>query len=127
MALAYSVMGRLQSDDHPVLRKLRALTESLPEGCEVEAWGHPTFRAGKKMFAVFGSHEGEPSMSVKQTLPEQQVLLEEPGFYAPPYVAKQGWIGIYVERVPWRRIEALLLVGYRHVALKRMLKALDGE
>ena len=40
------------------LKQVRSLCLALPESSEVEAWGHPTFRAGKKMFAVFGGHDG---------------------------------------------------------------------
>src|SRR5262249_593215 len=43
------------------LKHVRALCLVLPETHEVEAWGHPTFRAGKKMFAAFG--EGEDGLS----------------------------------------------------------------
>ena len=31
------------------LAKVRALCLALPEAKEVTAWGHPTFRAGKKL------------------------------------------------------------------------------
>jgi hypothetical protein len=43
-----------------VLRRLRKLCLSLLETAEVIAWGHPTFRAGKKMFAACGeqAHAG---------------------------------------------------------------------
>jgi len=40
------------------LKQVRALCLALPEAREVEAWGHPTFRAGKKMFAGFGEEGG---------------------------------------------------------------------
>ncbi|HMF13765.1 MAG TPA: MmcQ/YjbR family DNA-binding protein [Gemmataceae bacterium] len=36
------------------LKQVRSICLALPEAGEVEAWGHPTFRAGKKMFAAFG-------------------------------------------------------------------------
>ncbi len=34
------------------LKRLRSICLALPEAVEIEAWGHPTFRAGKKMFAA---------------------------------------------------------------------------
>jgi hypothetical protein len=43
----------MYSDDDPYLTELRDVCLAFPESCEVEAWGRPTFRAGKKMFAVF--------------------------------------------------------------------------
>jgi hypothetical protein len=36
------------------LKQIRTICLALPEAAKVEAWGHPTFRAGKKMFAAFG-------------------------------------------------------------------------
>lgn len=115
------------TDDHPVLAKIRALLEELPEACEVEAWGHPTFRAGpKKMFAAFGGYADRPSMSIKQTPADQAFLVEDDRFFLPKYVAKQGWVGLYVDEVKWPTIRDLLVKGYRLVALQRMLRALDG-
>ena len=47
-------MARARSP-HAYVTRLRRLSASLPETAEVEAWGHPTFRAGKKIFATFGA------------------------------------------------------------------------
>jgi hypothetical protein len=41
----------MYSDDDPYLAQLRDVCLAFPESCEVEAWGRPTFRAGKKLFA----------------------------------------------------------------------------
>jgi ketoreductase len=51
------------------LQKLRSLCLALPEAKEIEAWGHPTFRAGKKMFAGFGEQDGDLSLAVNLTAP----------------------------------------------------------
>ena len=114
----------LPNDPH--LIRLREFVTTLPETAEVEAWGHPTFRAGKKMFASFGFHEGIPTISVKQTFSDQEVLLEDSHFFLPPYSGKQGWVGIWVEQVEWSLVEDLVERAYRLVALKRMLRALDA-
>lgn len=119
-------MSKLQND-HPYLKKLRTLLTKLPEGQEVEAWGHPTFRAGKKLFAIFGDYEGKPAIAIKSTPAEQAGLTERPEYYLPPYVANAGWVGVRIQKVKWKEVETLLIKGYRLVALKRMLKALDGE
>ena len=34
------------------LKKIRGICLGWPEAAEIQAWGHPTFRAGKKMFAL---------------------------------------------------------------------------
>ena len=118
-------MGRGGRRNHPCLVKLRKFAASLPETQEVEAWGHPTFRAGNKIFASFGEHAGEPSVSVKQTRAEQAVLIEDPRLFVPPYVGQHGWIGIRVDEVEWPFVADLVERSYRLVALKRMLRALD--
>lgn len=113
--------------EHPYLAELRKLSASLPETAEVEAWGHPTFRAGKKIFATFGEHEGAPSIGVKQTRPDQTALVGDGRFFVPPYVGQHGWVGVRVDEVPWPLVADLVERSYRLVALKRMLRALDGE
>ncbi len=110
-----------------MLNRLRTFALALPESAEVEAWGHPTFRAGKKIFATFGFHEDRPCITVKSTLPEQQMLVTDPSFFVPPYVGHKGWVSVWVDTdVAWELIEELVLDSYRSVALKRMLKVLDG-
>ena len=111
--------------NHPALDKLRELAASLPEAKEVLTWGHPTFRAGEKIFATFEEHEQKPSISVKQTLEDQSILLQNPGFFKAPYVGQHGWVGIWVDQVDWQMTEDLVEHSYRLVASKRMLEALD--
>jgi hypothetical protein len=43
---------RMYSEDDPYLAEVRKLCLALPESVEVEAWGRPTFRAGKKMLTA---------------------------------------------------------------------------
>jgi predicted DNA-binding protein (MmcQ/YjbR family) len=112
---------------HPYLTKLRRLAASLPETAEVEAWGHPTFRAGKKIFATFGEHEGKSTIGLKQLIPDQSILIQDPRFFVPPYVGQHGWIGIWVDETEWPAVEELVLSSYRLVALKRMLRVLDED
>jgi predicted DNA-binding protein (MmcQ/YjbR family) len=103
----------------------------MPEATEVEAWGHPTFRAGKKMFAAFGKGvEGKEGLSLgmKVGFDRQEELLKDPRFYPTPYAAHQGWLSLTIDGMTdWDEVKGLLVEAYRQVALKRMLKALDGE
>ncbi len=59
------------------LKQVRFFCLALPEAREVEAWGHPTFRAGKKMFAGFGEEEGEMSLGLKVGFDRQEELLKD--------------------------------------------------
>lgn len=115
-------------DDDPYLSELREICLALPESAEVEAWGRPTFRAGKKMFAIFSGHDGhEFSVEFKPEPDERPALLEDPRFYVPPYSGPGGWLALdfTAARVDWDEVRELMDSSYRLVALKRMLKALD--
>ena len=112
------------------LDMLRSLCLGLPEAKEVKAWGHPTFRGGKKMFAAFGEGvEGKDGLSlgVKVGFDRQEELIKDTRFYPTPYAAHQGWVSLRIDgRTDWAEVKGLLLEAYRQVALKRMLKALDA-
>jgi predicted DNA-binding protein (MmcQ/YjbR family) len=109
------------------LKKVRSICLALPEACEVEAWGHPTFRAGKKMFAAFGGEGSEMTIGLKVGYDRQDELLEDERFFPTPYAARQGWVSLRIDgRTDWGEVAGLVREAYRQVALKRMLKALDA-
>jgi predicted DNA-binding protein (MmcQ/YjbR family) len=110
------------------LKEVRAICLALPEAAEVEAWGHPTFRAGKKMFAAFGEGEEGMSIGLKMGFERQDELLKDERFFPTPYAARQGWVSLRIDgRTDWDEVRGLVREAYRQVALKRMLKALDAE
>ena len=119
----------MYEDDDPYLADLRKICLGFPESVEVEAWGRPTFRAGKKIFAVFSSHDDHPySVIFKPEPDERPALLGESRFYVPPYFGPSGWVGLDFAAAPvdWTEVAELVEGSYRQVALKRMLKALDS-
>ena len=119
---------RMYQDDDPYLTELRAVCLALPETAEVEAWGRPTFRAGKKMFAVFEGHDDHPyAVIFKPDAAERPALVEDSRFYIPPYFGPGGWLALdfTADDVDWDEVGELMETSYRQVALKRMLKALD--
>lgn len=110
------------------LHKLRSLCLAWPEAKEVEAWGHPTFRAGKKMFAGFGGGPEGLSLGLKVGFERQEELLKDDRFYPTPYAAHQGWVSLRLDgKTAWAEVRELLQEAYRQVALKRMLAALDTQ
>jgi predicted DNA-binding protein (MmcQ/YjbR family) len=120
--------GAARTSERQALTKLRALCLSLPETRETAAWGHPNFVAGKKTFAVFENWQGRPCIAVKQTKPDQELLLEDQRFFRTPYSGKHGWVSLWVDRrVPWKLVRELVLQSYRLVANRRMLTALEAE
>ena len=119
---------RMYRDDDPYLAELREVCLALPESKEVEAWGRPTFRAGKKIFAVFsGDDDHAFAVIFKPDPAERPALLEDPRVYAPAYFGPAGWLALDLTAAPvdWDEVAELAEDSYRQVALKRMLKALD--
>jgi predicted DNA-binding protein (MmcQ/YjbR family) len=110
------------------LKRVRRLCLALPESREVMAWGHPTFRAGKKMFAAFG--EGDEGIAglalhLKVGHERQEQLLQDDRFFPTPYSAHQGWVSLRIGgRTDWDEVRGLVHEAYRQVALQRMLRAL---
>jgi len=117
----------MYSDDDPYLTELRAVCLALPEATEVEAWGRPTFRAGK-IFATFSGTEERPyGVIFKPDASDRQSLLAEARFYAPPYYGPGGWVALdfAAAEVDWDEVAELVEDSYRQIALKRMIKVLD--
>jgi predicted DNA-binding protein (MmcQ/YjbR family) len=110
------------------LKQVRSLCLALPETREVEAWGHPTFRAGKKMFAGFGRDEKGLTLGLSVGFERQDELLENDRFFPTPYAARLGWVSLHIDgKTDWNEVRGLIREAYRQVALKRMLKALDQQ
>ena len=94
----------------------------------MEAWGRPTFRAGK-IFALFSGIEDRPfGVIFKPDADERLALVDDPRFYVPPYYGPSGWLTLDFEAAPvdWDEVRELVELSYRQIALKRQLKALDG-
>ncbi|MGI8647193.1 MAG: MmcQ/YjbR family DNA-binding protein [Mycobacteriales bacterium] len=119
---------RMYSDDDPYLAQLRKLCLAFPESVEIEAWGRPTFQAGKKLFALFVGNDEHPyAMVFKPDATDSEALLSDQRFYSPPYFGAAGWLALdfTVAAVDWAEVAELLDASYRQMALKRMLRALD--
>jgi hypothetical protein len=114
------------------LAKLRKIITAWPETDERISHGSPTWWGGKKTFATFhDSHHGDGRVAVwcKASFEQQQDLVEaDPEiFFVPPYVGPSGWVGIRLDRdVSWDTVAEILENGYRMVAPKRALRALDS-
>jgi hypothetical protein len=118
----------MYSDDDPYLAELRDVCLGFPEATEVEAWGRPTFRAGK-IFANFAGVDARPwGVIFKPEADERRALIEDPRFYSPPYWGPGGWLALDFDAAPvdWDEVGELMESSYRQVALKRMIKALDA-
>jgi predicted DNA-binding protein (MmcQ/YjbR family) len=108
-----------------LLGRLRAICLALPSTKEVEAWGHPTFRVGEKIFATFGADAGTARISVKTTHELQSALVaSDPRFAIAAYVGKHGWVQMTLAApVDWDEVEALVRESYRWIAPARLAAA----
>ncbi len=103
----------------------------FPEAHEKAFGGHdpPAFRVRDKMFAMVSTGDGRVSVWMKAQPGAQEVLVggDPERFFVPPYVGKNGWIGIRldVDGLQWGMIEDLVDDSYRMTAPKRLLKLLD--
>jgi predicted DNA-binding protein (MmcQ/YjbR family) len=109
-----------EKTDEKVLAKLREICLALPEVQEVKTWGHPTFKAGTKTFAVLERYNGHLCVCFKATLPLQLLLIEDPRFFKTPYIGKQGWVSLIADKPPnWREVRQLIKESYDLVTVKK--------
>jgi len=115
------------------LERARRICLSLPEATEQEAWGEPTFRVRKKIFAMFASgtnHHGagRDGLWVKAPLGVQEHLVNtEPAVYfVPPYVGVKGWIGIDLDAVGDPDLRSHVIGSFCMIAPKKLLALVEG-
>ncbi len=109
------------------VERLRRLCLRYPEAVEVEQFGGPWWKAGKKSFCIYGAHEGRSGAAFNLCAMDQALLVEDPCFSPTRHLGQHGWTTMLFDgTVDWEHVEELIDVAYRRVALKRMLKALDG-
>jgi predicted DNA-binding protein (MmcQ/YjbR family) len=112
--------------DEAVLRRARAFCLALPETREQSSWGHPNFRAGKRTFVTFEWIKGNPSLAIRLGRNGVRQYAKARGTFLTPY-GRGEWLSFKVDgQLNWRLMQTLIVEGYRAVALKRMLTALDG-
>jgi predicted DNA-binding protein (MmcQ/YjbR family) len=107
------------------LKRLRSLCLALPETSEAASWGHPNFKAGKKVFVAFERVKGRASIAFRLDPDQIDRLLTRKQCFVTPYGRGQ-WVSLWADGpVDWRAVESLVERSYRIVALKRMLAALE--
>lgn len=110
----------------PTLGRLRALCLAYPETTEAPSWGHPNFKAGKKVFVAFEQIKGRPSIAFRLDPKDVERLLMRKPFFETPYGRGQ-WVSVWADDgLDWKAVRDLVDRSYRVVALKRMVAALDA-
>lgn len=116
------------------LSRLRKICLALPESHEVEAWGEPTFRVRKKLFAMYASATthggGRPAVWCKAGPGNQSLMVQASPdrFFVPPYVGPSGWVGVWLDgEVDWVELADLLRDSYGLVAPKKLRVLLETQ
>jgi len=107
------------------LGRLRKICLSYPATSEASSWGHPNFKAGKKVFVAYESVKGRPSIAFRLPPSDVERLLTRRQFFVTPYGRGQ-WVSLWADgAVDWKAVGELVDRSYRVVALKRMIAALE--
>jgi len=89
-------------------------------------FGHPVWRAGKKIFARAWHHDDRFTAVFWVGVPAQALMLRDPRYLLPPYFGPSGWIALDASsRINAAELRALALESYRHFAAKGMLARLE--
>src|SRR3712207_761516 len=111
------------------LERVRRICLALPEAWEQEAWGAPTFRVRKRMFAMYDFHHSGGHVALWCNAPlgvqEHLVGAEPEKYFMPPYMGVKGWVGIVLDQVDDAELSEQVVQSYCMVA-PRKLQALVG-
>ena len=113
--------------------RLRKICLALPQTAEKIAWGDPTWRVRDRIFAMQkGNVAGaRPSLWLKAQDGVQQMLVtgDPARFFVPPYVGKNGWIGVYLDTrsLDWNMLAHLIDESYDLTAPKRSRRSRPVE
>ena len=115
------------------LDRARRVCLSLPEATEQVAWGEPTWRVKKKIFAMFasaGTHHTKgrgDALWCNAPLGVLEILVnsDPQKFFSPPYVGVNGWVGVVIERVDDGELRELAIQSYCMVAPARLAALAD--
>lgn len=107
------------------IARLRKLCLSLPESREAKTWDHINFRVADKIFAIVAGEKADDVLCVKVGKPKQKELIRDKRFTIAPYVGRFGWVNLTLTRPNWDEITALVLLSYRLIAPKRLVRELE--
>lgn len=109
------------------LERARRVCLALPDATEQTAWGEPTFRVRKKIFAMYaaaGNHHGAGHNALWLAAPlgvqEMLVRSEPEKYFVPPYVGVKGWIGVRLDAVDDDELRGQVVQSYCQIAPKKL-------
>ena len=114
----------------PLLDRVRTIALALPESEERIQHGRPAFAiVGRPAFASYGAGAAGAvkvphphALLVHVDEDERPARIQDPRFFVPAYIGKQGWLGIDVDArdTDWDEIAELLDASWRHRAPARL-------
>ena len=118
----------LSSRGQRLLQQMDERALGYPETSRGTQFGSPTWVAGKKTFASAYEHEGRftPVLLGRCRSARTRSPPTPSTAYRVTPAATAGSPWMRAARINWNEVDDLLEHSYRHFALKRMLKALDG-
>lgn len=114
-----------RADADALIEQLRSFALELPGATEKLSHGEPTFFVRGRVFCmVDNNHHGSGHVAVWCNAPpgvqESLVAAEPRHFFVPPYVGKNGWLGIRLDsRLSWKRTTDLLRRAHDITGVKK--------
>jgi hypothetical protein len=103
----------LDDDAKAALARLRTICLALPDVSETPTFGNPTFKAGKKAFAVLDRYKGEYCIWFRCAEPMRRQLLSDDDAYFPaPYDKAQIALCRKLKGTNWTKLKPLIVAGY---------------
>jgi predicted DNA-binding protein (MmcQ/YjbR family) len=95
------------------LTRLRAICSGLPGTTETLTFGHPTFKVGKKSFAVLENYKGVDCLWLRIDRGEREALLKQRGWFKSPYDPREEALCWDLAAIAWDRAEILIRSSHR--------------
>jgi hypothetical protein len=113
------------------LERIRRLCLALPETSERLSHGSPTwFIREKRSFVMYlDDHHGDGRLAIWAAAPPgMQAMLVDgapDGYFVPPYVGHNGWVGVHLDRcLDWEEIAGVVEDAWLTRAPKRLADSL---
>ena len=122
--------------DEPALRqRVREIALAFPEATErIQNPLHSGFQVREKTFCYYlNDHHGDGRLALqfKAAPGALGVFLDMDAarFFKPPYMARHGWVGLYldIEPIDWAFIEQVVLEAYQLSAPKKLAAMVGGQ
>jgi len=103
----------LDKEANVALTQLRKICLSLPNVAESLTFGNPTFKVGRKVFAVLDRYKGEYcTWLLCDPASRKRLLLKDNAFYPAPYDKKQAAICRKLNGTNWSKFKPMILASY---------------